>query len=64
MPDNIPHRGLQHSNTINVHVKWEVDYWTRELGVSEMELVQAVMAAGSAVKSVKHHLGCEPPDSY
>lgn len=57
MADNLQNRGQQDRANINVHEKWEVDYWTRTLGVSEQELVEAVMAAGTAVKSVKQHLG-------
>ena len=57
MTDNQSYRGEQYRNNINVHEKQDIDYWTRELGVSEAVLVAAVMAAGSAVKSVKHHLG-------
>ena len=57
MAEQMKEQALQERNTINVHEKSEVDYWTRELGVTEEKLVAAVLAAGSAVKSVKHHLG-------
>lgn len=57
MTDNSNNRGEPYRNSINVHEKQDMDYWTRELGVSEAALVAAVMAAGCAVKSVKYHLG-------
>lgn len=57
MSDNLDQRGQQDRNRINVHEKWEVDYWTRTLGVSEQQLIEAVSAAGPAVKNVKEHLG-------
>ena len=57
MADNLEHRGQQDRSRINVHEKWEVDYWTRTLGVSEEQLIEAVNAAGPTVKSVKEHLG-------
>lgn len=59
MSDNLHHRGPQDRSSINVHEKWEVDYWTRELGVTEAQLVEAVMAAGPGVKNVKQHLASE-----
>ncbi len=57
MSDNLQNRGPQDRSSINVHEKWEVDYWTRELGITEEQLVEAVMAAGPAIKNVKQHLG-------
>lgn len=58
MSEDPKNSGQQHSsNIINVHEKCEVDYWTRELGVTEETLVAAVLVAGTAVKSVRHHLG-------
>ncbi len=57
MSDDLKHCGQHHiSSIINVHEKREVDYWTRELGVTEEKLVAAVLAAGTAVKSVRYHL--------
>ena len=58
MSDDLKNSGQQHiSSIINVHEKCDVDYWTRELGVTEEKLVAAVLAAGTAVKSVRYHLG-------
>lgn len=57
MSDNLDNRGQQDRSRINVNEKWELDYWTRELGVSEEQLREAVSAAGPAVSKVKEHLG-------
>jgi hypothetical protein len=57
MSDNLQHRGQQDRSRINVHEKWELDYWTRQLGVSEQKLIEAVSAAGPSVNKVKEHLG-------
>lgn len=57
MADNLQDRGQQDRSRINVHEKWELDYWTRQLGVSEQQLIEAVSAAGPSVNKVKQHLG-------
>lgn len=57
MADSLQNRGPADRAKINVHESWEVDYWTKELGVSEEKLIAAVLAAGPAVKSVRQHLG-------
>jgi hypothetical protein len=56
MSDNLHNRGPQDRSRINLHEKWEVQYWTRELGVSEEELEQAVKQAGNSVNAVREHL--------
>ena len=56
MSDNLQNRGQQDRSRINLHEKWEVQYWTKELGVSEEELEQAVKQAGNSVNAVREHL--------
>jgi hypothetical protein len=56
MSDNLNNRGQQDRSRINVHEKWEVDYWTKELGVTKEELEQAVKNAGPTVNAVRQHL--------
>jgi hypothetical protein len=56
MSDNLQSRGPQDRSRINLHEKWEVQYWTRELGVTEEELQEAVKTAGSSVNAVREHL--------
>ncbi len=56
MATMIQNNDQQNRNYINVHESGEVAYWTKELGITEEKLVAAVMAAGTAVKSVRYHL--------
>lgn len=56
MSDNLQNRGPQDRSRINMHEKWEVQYWTKELGVSKEELERAVKEAGSSVNAVRQHL--------
>jgi hypothetical protein len=41
---------------INIDEKWEIDWWTQSLGISEVELIEAVKKAGPSVKKVKKYL--------
>jgi hypothetical protein len=57
MSDNLHNRGQQDRSRINLHEKWEVQYWTKELGVTEEELAKAVKEAGSSsAEAVREHL--------
>jgi hypothetical protein len=50
---NTPHQdGLK----INFLIDAEVEYWIKELGVTEQQLRNAVFIAGSTIKDVKHYL--------
>jgi hypothetical protein len=57
MADNLQNRGPQDRNRINVNEPWELRYWTKELGLSEDELREAVKAAGPSVNAVREHVG-------
>lgn len=57
MSDNLNRRQPEDKNFINLHEKWEVDYWTRTLGVTETQLRAAVKAVGNGTAKVKNHLG-------
>lgn len=57
MADNLKERGPQDRSRINVNESWELQYWTRELGVSEEQLRTAVKAAGTSAEAVRKHLG-------
>ncbi|TWI61574.1 uncharacterized protein DUF3606 [Pseudoduganella lurida] len=59
MSDNLANRGPQDRSRINVHESWELRYWTKELGLTEDQLRDAVKAAGPAVSAVRKHLGKE-----
>jgi len=56
MSDNLHTRGPQDRSRINLHEKWEVQYWAKELGVTQEELEQAVKQAGNSVNAVREHL--------
>jgi len=56
MSDDLTNRGLQDRVRINVNEDHELHYWTKELGVSEQQLKEAVKAVGVSVKAVKEHL--------
>lgn len=56
MSDNLNDRGQQDRSRINMNEKWEVAYWTKELGVSEEELARAVQQAGNSANAVREHL--------
>jgi Protein of unknown function (DUF3606) len=57
MSDNLQNRGAQDRSRINVNEPWELRYWTKELGLSEDELREAVKAAGTSASAVRQHLG-------
>ncbi|QGZ39948.1 uncharacterized protein DUF3606 [Pseudoduganella flava] len=57
MSDNLQQRGPQDRSRINVNEPWELRYWTKELGLSEDELRQAVKEAGPSVEAVRQHVG-------
>jgi hypothetical protein len=56
MADDPIRRHGQDGTRINVDQDREVRYWTRELGVSEEELKEAVRQVGTQVDSVRQHL--------
>jgi hypothetical protein len=56
MPDNLNLRGPEDPQKININQSWEVQYWTKKLGVSESKLRMAVSNAGPMVVNVKNWL--------
>ncbi|MFF7060805.1 DUF3606 domain-containing protein [Achromobacter sp. AGC78] len=56
MSDDLTNRGPQDRARINVNEDHELRYWTKELGVSEERLKEAVKAVGVSVGSVREHL--------
>ena len=57
MADNLKIRQPQDSTKVNVHEKWEVEYWTKKFGVTEKQLKDAVAAVGLMAADVARHLG-------
>ena len=56
MSDDLSKRQPQDASKINVHEKWELDYWKKKLDVAEEELKAAVHAVGTGVEKVKQYL--------
>jgi hypothetical protein len=56
MADDLNNRGPQDRSRISLAEKWEVQYWTRELGVSEDELREIIQQAGNSVAAVRQQL--------
>jgi len=56
MTDDLKNRGAQDRARVNVNEAHEVQYWTRELGVSEAQLKAAVQAVGVSAEAIRQHL--------
>ncbi|MGZ3184872.1 MAG: DUF3606 domain-containing protein [Telluria sp.] len=56
MADNLQKAGQQDRSRINVNERWELQYWTKELGVSEDELRRVVQEVGPSVSAVRARL--------
>lgn len=54
--DNKDNVGSPDRNMINIHENYEVEYWTKELGISAEKLRQVVKDAGTSVKAVREYL--------
>jgi ribonuclease PH len=57
MSDDLKNRGPQDRSRISLSEPWEVQYWTKELGITREELERAVKSAGNSVNAVRQHLG-------
>jgi hypothetical protein len=57
MPDNLQDRGKPDRDRINVHEKWELDRWSKELGVTPERLKEAEKKVGPMVKDIRKELG-------
>lgn len=57
MSDDKSKTGSPDRDRINLSEDYEVQYWTKELGVSEKELRDIVQAVGNKSKAVREHLG-------
>ena len=56
MADDKTKRGPQDASRINVHEKYEVEYWTKKFGVTEEQLKAAVAKVGVMAKAVEAEL--------
>lgn len=57
MADDKTKTGAADRDRINVNEDYELQYWTKALGVSADELRAAVKAAGPTAVAVRKHLG-------
>ncbi len=56
MLDNPDKPGPPDFRRVNIHEEHELNYWTKELGVSKEELIKAVDAVGTSAEEVKKYL--------
>jgi len=47
---------LPERSSINIHENYEVEYWTKELGIHREVLLMAVGAVGNSADEVKKYL--------
>jgi len=57
MSDDKKNTGSPDRDRINVNEDYELQYWTKALGVSAEELRAAVRAVGPTAVAVRKHLG-------
>lgn len=57
MSDDKKNTGSPDRDRINVNEDYEVQYWTKALGVSAEKLREAVKAVGPTSAAVRKHLG-------
>ncbi len=57
MADDKSDRGPQDRLRINVNEDYELQYWTKTLGVTSDQLKAAVKAVGPTAAAVRQHLG-------
>ena len=56
MPDDRSNRGPADASRINVYEDYELNYWTRELGVSREALKAAVAKVGISADKLREYL--------
>jgi len=57
MTDDKTKRGPKDRNRINVHEPYELEYWSRTLGVSPNKLKELVAEHGVMVATIRQKLG-------
>lgn len=56
MSDNPLEPGPQDYDRINVNVEADIEYWTRELGITRKRLAELIEEVGPGVMDVKRRL--------
>jgi 3-oxoacyl-[acyl-carrier-protein] synthase III len=54
--DNLKKKGTADRSKINMHEEYEVEYWTKELGISRDELQRVVDKVGNSAAAVRKEL--------
>ncbi|QHB70658.1 DUF3606 domain-containing protein [Stenotrophomonas sp. 364] len=57
MSDEKKKTGTPDRDRINVNEDYEVQYWTKALGITAAQLKEAVKAVGPTSAAVRNHLG-------
>ena len=57
MADDLKQRGPQDRSRINTSEDYEVQYWTKELGVSATDLKRLVQMHGSSAEKIREVVG-------
>ena len=57
MSDNPLEPGPQDYDKVNVNVESEVEYWSRELGISRARLAEVIEEVGPRVLDIRRKLG-------
>jgi hypothetical protein len=57
MPDNRILRRAQDRGRINLGEEYEVEYWTKALGVSRARLAEVISKVGDGVEAVRREVG-------
>ncbi|WP_456312443.1 DUF3606 domain-containing protein [Pseudomonas shirazensis] len=55
--DNLKKKIPQDASKISLTESWEVDYWCKELGITEAKLQEVVKAVGHSAAAVRKYLG-------
>jgi hypothetical protein len=55
--DDLRKRAPVDRSKINLHEPWEVDHWTKELGVSKDELQKVIAKVENSAAAVRKELG-------
>ena len=58
--DNPLEPGPQDYDRINVNVESEIEYWSRELGISRARLAELIEEVGPRVLDIRRKLGIAP----
>lgn len=54
--DDLTRKRPEDPTKININQQWEIDYWTKELGISETKLIALVKKVGPEVSKIKEEL--------